>query len=117
MVSATRLTSSRPQTELESRPFQQPAKILAVSIGAVRTRQRLKLRGADEPKLERYLFRTGNLQSLPLLNGLNEGRSFKKRVMRACIEPRHAAAKNFRRKPATLKIPAVHVGDLQFATR
>ena len=105
------------QTCLESRPFQQAAKILAVSVGAVRLRQRLKLGGINETKLERYLFRTGNLQSLALLNGLNEGRSLQKRVMRARIEPCHAAAKDFCRKPATLKIPAVHIGDLQLASR
>ena len=63
---------------LEGRPFQQAAKILAVSIGAVRLRQRLKLSGIDETKLERYFFRAANLQSLPLLNGLDKRRSFQK---------------------------------------
>src|SRR5438270_10026537 len=93
------LTFSHPQTGSESRPFQQPTEILAVPIGAMCARQGLKLRSSDEPELERYLFRTGNLQSLPLLNSLNEGRSLQKRVMRARIEPCHAASKNFRRQP------------------
>src|SRR6185503_662970 len=63
------------QARLESRPFQQPTSILGVPVRSVGPRQCLKLRCSNEAKLERYLFRTGNLQSLPLLNSLNKGRS------------------------------------------
>ena len=75
-----------------------------------------KLGGSDEPEPECYFFRTGHLQSLALLNGLNERSRLKQRVMRARIQPGHAAAKDFSGESPTLKIPSINICNLKLAS-
>src|SRR3979411_1488236 len=78
--------------------------------------QCFELGSRNEPKAERYLLRAGHLQSLTLLDGLNERSRFKQRVVRAGLQQRHAPAKDFGGEPPTLKIPPVNIRDLKLAS-
>ena len=62
-------------------------------------------------------FGAGNLESLALLDGLDESCRFEERVVRAGVEPGHAASHELGMEVSKLKIAAVEVGDLEFVAR
>ena len=63
------------------------------------------------------LFRSGDHDALTLLNDLHKLRRLNKRVHRAGVQPRIAAAEQLHVKRTVLKIHAVEVGDFQLAAR
>src|SRR5580700_483572 len=72
-----------------------------------------ELRGVDVSGAIGDLFGTGDLQSLALLDGLDESGSFEQRVVRAGVEPCHATAHDLGVQLAAIEIEPVEVGDLQ----
>src|ERR1700722_3969564 len=63
------------------------------------------------------LLRAGELDALPALDGLDEGRCRDEGLMRARVEPRNAAPERFDLERPTRQISAVDVGDLELAAR
>ncbi len=66
------------------------------------------------PLPKRYLFQTGHLQSLSLLNHLDEGRRLGERIVRTRIEPCETAAEQVDLQLAIL--PKTLDGLMFFAT-
>ena len=62
------------------------------------------------------LFWTGDVEALAALDGGDELRSLKQRIVRAGVEPGHAAAHDFDIELACLEIAAIQVGNLKLAS-
>jgi hypothetical protein len=73
--------------------------------------------GVDEPHPECYLLGARDLQSLPLLDGLDKAGSFLQRLVRPGVEPCHAASHELQVQVAALHVREVDVGDLELAAR
>src|SRR3954469_4085107 len=66
---------------------------------------------------ERDLLDAGDLDALPMLQYLHEVRRVEEAIVRAGIEPRHAAAEIDEAGASRSQIRVVEIGDLQFAAR
>src|SRR6185503_16364480 len=70
---------------------------------------------ADPPQSIRSLLRGADLESLPLLDGRDEHGRLQQGLVRAHVEPRHAAVHDLDAEGAAREIPAIHVRDLELA--
>src|SRR5262249_52748097 len=71
----------------------------------------------DQPLAVGDLLRAGDLEALPVLDRLDEGRGRDQRLVRAGVEPGKAAPERLDRERAARKVGAVDVGDLELAAR
>src|SRR5262249_11545311 len=94
-----------------------PACNLQQILSVPRTRKRqgeaLELRRIDETRPVGDLLRAAHLQSLPLLDRLDEHRGLQQRLMRAGIKPGYAAAEELHTEYAERQIGSVDVGDFE----
>ena len=89
--------------------------VLAVSALADGLGELFELLGGNEALAVGDLFGAGDVETLAALDGGDEERGFKERVVGAGVEPRHAAAHHLDVQAAGFEIAAVEVGDLKFA--
>ena len=66
--------------------------------------------------MESNFLEAANLQTLSLLNSMNERAGVEKTFRSSCIEPGDASTEWNHLKVTTLHVLAMHVGDFQFAT-
>ena len=95
----------------------QGQQILSVSALGHGFGKLFKLIGRDVSEVIRDFFRAGNHQSLAALDGLDIEACLEERIVRAGIEPSHAAAHHLDFQLARFEIETVEIGDLQFASR
>src|SRR5678815_643080 len=79
--------------------------------------ERQELRAVDPAVVEGDLLDTRDLETLPLLDRLDEMRGIEQRVVRAGVQPRIAAPQHFDAQSAAAQVALVEIGDLQFAAR
>lgn len=91
-------------------------KILAV-FGLVAHRERFELSAGNPLVRIRDFLNAGHIHTLPLLDGRYEVGSLEEAVVRAGIEPGHAAAEDFDGELSPLEVRVVDGGNLDFATR
>src|SRR4029077_8101099 len=91
--------------------------VLAIGVLAQWLSQREQLRPRDPATLEGDLLGAGDLQTLALLDRLDEVRRLQKRFVRPGIQPRIAATEALDHELAALQVAAVEIGDLELATR
>src|SRR5207237_7665804 len=91
--------------------------IVPVARLFVLARERLELRGVDEAGAPGDFFGAGDLQALAALDGLDEVRGFQQRLVRARVEPGHAALHRHDLELAALEVRSVDIRDLALAAR
>src|ERR1700677_2744529 len=105
-----------PQASIH-RLFQHAQQILPIAALCDLSRQQTQLLCIDISQPIHDLFRTGHLQSLPLLNRMDEHRRVQQRVVRPRVEPRDAPSKHLRAELSPLQIPPVHIRNLELPAR
>src|SRR5690606_17298417 len=97
---------------------QQAQQVAAVGVGrAELARQRLELLGADPALAVGHLLGAGDLRALAGLERLDENRGLQQALVRAGVEPRHAASEELDAQASLLEVDAVEVGDLELPAR
>src|SRR5690242_14598509 len=91
---------------------QQPEQVLPVAVLGERVAEALELRRVDVALAVGDLLRTRHLEALPPLERLDVMRRLEEGLVRAGVEPRHAASHHLAGELAPLEIDLVHVGDL-----
>src|SRR5947208_3274519 len=71
----------------------------------------------DEACAKRYFLKTGDLQSLPMLDGGDVVAGLEQACLRAGIEPGHAAGEQLHVQLVSIEIHLVQIRDLQLAAR
>src|SRR5262249_56347205 len=95
--------------------LQQAEQVLAVAGLLHPHRRTPDLVGTDVPHAQRDLLEAGHLQSLTFFHGLDEAPRLRQRLVRAGVEPRHAAAELLDVQGTELQVLPVHVADLELA--
>src|SRR5262249_62346098 len=91
--------------------------VLAVEVFLHRRGDAQDILGRDVTHLEGDLLDARHHETLSLLDGLDERRGLKQRLVRPGVEPRDAAAEAFDVQRAGLQVRAVDVGDLELTAR
>src|ERR1700722_10195028 len=102
---------------LENALIENRAEIAAVATLRYPGDQLFQAGGVDPAQTIGYFFGTGNLEALALFDGLDENCGFNQRVVGPGIEPGEASTQDLGTQLASLQIPAIDIGNLQFAAR
>src|SRR6266542_4284078 len=109
----TRLVAVRRSPSLS---LQQIQEVLAVGVGQA-VGERLELTSSDEALVIGDLFDAGDLETLPELDGLDEGGGLQERLMRSRVEPREPSREGLDVELAAGQVLTIDVRDLELAAR
>src|SRR3954471_22445996 len=99
------------------RLFEDLQQILTVAAVLQRGRESFQACGIYVSLAKDDLLRARDLQSLPLLNGLNEHARLQQRLVRARIQPCKAPPQDFGLQLALLQVSVVQISDLKLTAR
>src|ERR1700678_1546249 len=103
--------------DLKNALVQNGAEIAAVATFCYPGNELFQAGGVDPAQTIGYFFGTGDFEALALFDGLDENRGFNQRVVGPGIEPGEASTEALGTQLASLQVPAIDIGDLQFAAR